>query len=91
MIKRTMQRSVQDRTVYSVGYVPSNKNSHLIIYGSVKTPFLVAEDMVKWLNLALPYQDILSIVDDSERMIKLIMGDDGKPEPKFLKAGISYY
>lgn len=83
MIRKTFRKSSQDKTVYSVSYVPSKRSPNLIIYGNAETPFLVAEDVVKWLDLALPYQDILSVIDDSERMVKLIMGDTGKPVSKW--------
>ena len=84
MIKRAMQRMTQDKAVYTNGYVMANGNPHLVIYGSAGNPFVLAENIPKWLDCQdKSYQSLLESVDDSERMVKLIAGDDGKSHPKW--------
>lgn len=79
-----MKKSAQDKNVYTNGYVKSDINPDLVIYGSMNEPFVIAESIPKWLNCPdKSYQEILESVDESDRMIKLIAGDDGKPHPKW--------
>ena len=72
-----MKKSAQDKNVYTNGYVNLDINPDLIIYGSANEPFVIVESIPKWLNCPdKSYQEILESVDESNRMIKLIKGDN---------------
>lgn len=78
MIRKTVRKPEQDTKIYSDGYLLTKRNPRLSIYGDSKNSFILAEEFVKWLGLNMSYQDLLSVVDDSERMVKLVKTDDTK-------------
>ena len=83
MIRKATKRAVQDKTIYSPAFVSPIGDPNLTYYGSIDSAFILAEVIPEWLKSDSPYQNFLEMVDDSERMVKLIMGDDGKPHTKW--------
>ena len=80
MIRKTTKTTSQDKVVYSDKFRPFPKSKHFVIYGTVEQPFFLAENVVLWLKLNMPYQDLLCVVNDSDRMAKFISENGEVPK-----------